>query len=290
MKIMAKFNAVLLSVFLVGLLIAGFVSHSMLHGNARDEVIRHAGIMMGGAMAIRGYTIREIKPLLVAQLEREFLPQTVPSYAATNNFHTLHKNNPQYMYKEATLNPTNPRDKAMDWESDIIWQFRNDAKLKQIVGERETPTGPSLYLARPIQITNEGCLACHSTVDRAPATMIELYGTANGFGWKRNEIVGSQIVSVPLSVPVAKANQAFVTFMASLVAIFAALFALINLMLRRMILRPVNAMAEIADKVSKGKLDVPEFETAGEDEISALSQSFNRMRVSLEKAMKMLGD
>jgi HAMP domain-containing protein len=290
MKIMAKFNAVLLSVFLVGLLIAGFVSHSMLHGNARDEVIKHADLMMSAALAIRGYTIREIKPLLVAQLDREFLPQTVPSYAATNNFHTLHKNNPQYMYKEATLNSTNPRDKAMDWESDIIWQFRNDAKLKQIVGERETPTGPSLYLARPIQITNEGCLACHSTVDRAPATMIELYGTANGFGWKRNEIVGSQIVSVPLSVPVAKANRAFVTFMASLVAIFAALFALINLMLRRMILRPVNAMAEIADKVSKGKLDVPEFDTRGEDEISALSQSFNRMRVSLEKAMKMLGD
>ena len=120
----------------------------------------------------------------------------------------------------------------MDWESDIIWQFRNDLKLKQIVGERETPTGPSLYLARPIKITNEGCLTCHSSVDRAPATMIELYGTANGFGWELNEIVGSQIVSVPLSVPVAKANQAFVTFMASLVAIFAALFALINLMLR----------------------------------------------------------
>jgi protein-histidine pros-kinase len=120
--------------------------------------------------------------------------------------------------------------------------------------------------------------------------MIRLYGTANGFGWKHNEIVGSQIVSVPLSVPVEKANQAFVTFMASLVAIFAALFALINLMLRRMILQPVNAMAEIADEVSKGKLDVPEFDTSGKDEIAALSRSFNRMRVSLEKAMKMLSD
>jgi protein-histidine pros-kinase len=117
---MAKFNAVLMSVFLVGLLIASFVSHSVLHGNARDEVIRHADLMMGAALAIRGYTIREIKPLLVAQLEREFLPQSVPSYAATENFHALQKNNPEYMYKEATLNPTNPRNKAMDWESDII--------------------------------------------------------------------------------------------------------------------------------------------------------------------------
>jgi HAMP domain-containing protein len=290
MKIMAKFNAVLVSVFLVGLLLAGFTSHNLLHSNARDEVIKHAGMMMEAALAIRGYTVREIKPLLAAQLEREFLPQSVPAYAATENFHALQKKNPEYMYKEASLNPTNPREKATYWESYIIMQFRNNPKVKQIVGERETPTGPSLYLARPIQITNEGCLTCHSTIDRAPATMIKLYGTANGFGWKHNEIVGSQIISVPLSLPLAKAKQASITFMASLVAIFAALFVLINLMLRRMILQPVNAMAEIADKVSKGKLDVPEFATDGKDEIAALSQSFNRMRVSLEKAMKMLSD
>ncbi len=290
MKIMAKCNAVLLSVFLLGLLIAGFTSYRMLQDNAREEVIRHAGMMMEGALAIRGYTIREIKPLLVPQLEHEFLPQTVPAYAATQNFRALQKNYPEYMYKEATLNPTNPRDKAMDWEGDIIMQFRNDANLKQVIGERQTPTGPSLYLARPIQVTNENCLACHGTVDRAPATMIKLYGTSNGFGWKHNEIVGSQIVSVPLSLPLAKANHTFITFMSSLVAIFAALFLLINLMLRRMIIQPVNAMVQIADEVSKGKRGVKEFDTSGEDEIAALAQSFNRMRVSLEKAMKMLGD
>jgi protein-histidine pros-kinase len=31
--------------------------------------------------------------------------------------------------------------------------------------------------------------------------MIAIYGTNNGFGWKENEIVGAQIVSVPMSVP-----------------------------------------------------------------------------------------
>ena len=142
MKIMAKFNAVLVSVFLIGLLVAGFTSYSVLHGNARDEVIRHAGIMMGGAMAIRGYTIREIKPLLSAQLKREFLPQTVPAYAARRNFHELQKNNPGYMYKEATLNPTNPRNRAMDWESDIIMQFRNGEKLEADCGRTPDADGP----------------------------------------------------------------------------------------------------------------------------------------------------
>ena len=33
--------------------------------------------------------------------------------------------------------------------------------------------------------------------------MLDLYGIANGFGWKMNEIIGAQIVSVPMTVPIA---------------------------------------------------------------------------------------
>lgn len=290
MTLTIKFNLALGLVFAVGLLIAGWVSHSVLHQNARDEVIKHADMMMQAALSIRGYTINEIKPLLANQMKEKFLPQTVPSYAATQNFNALHEKNPEYMYKEAALNPTNPRDRAVDWESDIIQQFRNSDELTRVVGERDTPTGRSLYLARPIKIENKACLNCHSTIDVAPKTMVKLYGTANGFGWKHNEIIGSQIISVPIAVAKEKADQAFTIFMGSLLAIFITLFILINIMLRKMIINKVNNISTIADHISKGDLNAPVFETQGKDEIATLSQSFNRMRISLEKAMKMLGD
>lgn len=290
MKLTLKFNLALGLVFVLGLTIAGMVSHSVLHQNARDEVIQHADMMMQAALSIRGYTINEIKPLLVSQMEQEFLPQTVPSYAATQNFNTLHQKNPEYMYKEAALNPTNPRDRAVDWESDIIQQFRNSETLDRIVGERDTPTGRSLYLARPIKIENKACLSCHSTVDVAPKTMVKLYGTANGFGWKHNEVIGSQIISVPISVAREKADHAFTIFMGSLVAIFVVLFILINIMLRMMVIDKVNKISTIADHISKGDVGAPAFDVQGKDEIATLSQSFNRMRISLEKAMKMLSD
>lgn len=290
MTLTIKFNLALSLVFAVGLIIAGMVSYSVLHQNARDEVIKHADMMMQAALSIRSYTINEVKPLLADQMEKKFLPQTVPSYAATQNFNALHEKNPEYMYKEAALNPTNPRDRAVDWESDIIQQFRNSEDLTRVVGERDTPTGRSLYLARPIKIENKDCLSCHSTIDVAPKTMVKLYGTANGFGWKHNEIIGSQIISVPISVAKEKADQAFTIFMGSLLAIFITLFILINIMLRKMIINKVNNISTIADHVSKGDLNAPVFETQGKDEIATLSQSFNRMRISLEKAMKMLGD
>jgi protein-histidine pros-kinase len=288
MRLTTKFNLVLLVIFTIGLGVAGYISHSVLHKHAQEEVLNHAGMMMEAALAMRGYTIKEIKPLLVGKMEKEFLPQSVPSYAATQNFNALREIHPEYTYKEAALNPTNPRDSATDWETDIIASFRNNPDIHEISGVRDTPIGKSLYYARPIRITQEGCLTCHSTIEAAPATMTRLYGTSGGFGWKLDEVVGSQIVSVPLSVPLAKAREEFNIFMISLVGIFGAIFVVINIMLNVIVVKRLRYMAHISDEISTGSLDIPDFESTGKDELSDLSRSFNRMRRSLEKAMKML--
>jgi Protein of unknown function (DUF3365) len=142
-------------------------------------------------------------------LDTEFHPQSVPAFAATEIFAYLREKFPNYFYKEATLNPTNPRNRATDWETDIINQFRGDAEHSEVSASRDTPNGISLFLARPIKVNNVSCLECHSTADKAPVEMIKLYGTANGFGWKLDDIIGAQIVSVPLAVPLQLAEAAF---------------------------------------------------------------------------------
>ena len=129
---------------------------------------------------------------------------------------------------------------------------------------------------------------CHSTPEAAPDTMIKLYGGSNGFGWKLDEVVGAQVVSVPMDVPIAQAQRAFVTFMATLVGVFLVIIIALNVMLRRIVIVPVTRMAAIADEVSHGKLHAETFASGGKDEIATLAGSFNRMRRSLEKAMKML--
>jgi HAMP domain-containing protein len=290
MRVTTKFNLVLCFVFALGLGAAGLVSYSVLHKHAQEEVLTNAGVMMEAALAIRGYTVKEIRPLLTLQMKREFLPQSVPSYAATQNFNTLREKYPQYTYKEAALNPTNPRDQATDWETDIIQAFRNNSDIKELSGIRTTPIGESLYYARPIKIKNKGCLTCHSSMDVAPATMLKLYGTSNGFGWKMEEIVGSQIVSVPLSLPLNKARKEFAVFMISLVAIFAVIFLVINIMLNQIVIKRVRDMAHVADEISTGNFEGSEFKISGKDEIADLNKSFNRMRRSLEKAMKLLDE
>ncbi|HET9156690.1 MAG TPA: DUF3365 domain-containing protein [Myxococcaceae bacterium] len=288
MGLRLKFNLVLVLVFGLGLGVAGALSRRILEANARDEVVRNADLMMGAALAVRSYTNRQITPQLELQLMRTFLPQSIPAYAATETFEALREQHPEYSYKEAVLNPTNPRDKPVEWEADIISQFRSDPQRKDFSGSRETATGRALYLARPIRITDPGCLRCHTTPDLAPPSMVKLYGTVNGYGWKQGETVGAQIVSVPMTVALEKANQAFRTFMVSLVLVFVVAFLALNLALSLLIIRPIIRMARSADQVSTGNLAVPEFALKGRGEIAILATSFNRLRRSLEKAIHLL--
>ena len=231
MGLRLKFNLVLLGVFLAGFGVAGYISHDMLFRHAREQVLAEARLVMEAALAVRGYTVAQVRPHLDSIMHEQFLPQTVPAYAATETLAELRKKYPNYNYKEATLNPTNPRDRASDWEADLVNNFRNRPDSKEITGQRDTPTGRSLYVAHPIRIESAACLPCHSTPGVAPPSMIKVYGNANGFGWKLNEVVGAQVVSVPMSVPLENANQAFRTFMVSLAGVFGAVFVVLNLVL-----------------------------------------------------------
>jgi protein-histidine pros-kinase len=288
MRLLLKFNLIFILIFLAGLTASAYVSRDLLRENAQQEIVEHARLTMEKAIAVRNYTNEQIKPLLETQMLYTFLPQSVPAYSATEVLNQLAKAFPDYSYKEATLNPTNPRDRAVDWEADIVGRFRAAADQKELIGERDTPLGRTLYIARPLRITNPACLVCHDTIERAPKTLIDKYGQANGFGWKLNEVVGAQVVSVPMSVPLARAEKTFRVFMVSLIGIFVAIGIVLNLMLWALVIRPVTKLSKLADRVSMGESGAPEFKARGRDEIGRLSESFTRMRRSLEQAMNML--
>ncbi len=288
MKLLLKFNLIFVLVFALGLAATAWVSRDLLRTNAEAEVVGNARLMMEKAMATRTYTTNQIAPLLQTQMKYDFLPQSVPAFAATEVLAEMRKSNPEFLYKEATLNPTNPRDRALEWEADLVNQFRGNPVLQEFVGQRDTPVGRSLYIARPIKITNARCLVCHSTPDAAPPSMIQKYGSTNGFGWNFNEVVGAQIVSVPMDVPLRRADQAFGVFMGMIVGVFAAIGLALNAMLWALVIRPVTRLSALADRVSLGELESEEFVVRSRDEIGVLSESFGRMRKSLQQAMKML--
>ena len=243
MGLRLKFNIVLIVVFLAGIAAAGGSRTSSCRGTPATRCSATRGLMMEAAFDARLHC-RPGEPAPAKQMDELFLPQTVPAYAATEIFNPLRKKYPEYGYKEATLNPTNPRNRAVDWEADVVNQFRNYADL-QGVRRRARHAHRAQPLHRPPDPDQQpGLPACHSTPSAAPPTMIKLYGEANGFGWKLNEIIGAQMVSVPMACR-SKRQRAFNTFMGSLAAVFVAVFVVLNVMLSLADLRPDPPMSRV---------------------------------------------
>ena len=287
MKLLLKFNLVLFILFVIGVAATAYVSRDLLQRNAREEIYENAKLLIGSALAVRAYTSTNIAPLLETQIRYEFRPEMVSAFSAIELLKNLRESNPEYknfLYREATLNPTNPANRAVDWESDIVSAFRNGALTAPSFGQRDTPNGRMLFVAMPLK-AGAACLRCHDTAERAPTTMIAKYGSANGFGWKVNEIIGAQIVQIPETFALARADATFRVFMGSLLGVLLAIMLTFNLLLWWMVIRPITKISVLADQVSLGAFNAPDFVARGRDEIGSLAMSLSRMRRSLVQAM-----
>jgi HAMP domain-containing protein len=288
-KLLAKFNLVLILIFGLGISLIAYFAYNFLMDNARQQVLQQAELMAASASATKDYTDQHVSSILekTPQHSSDFLAQTIPFSAANVTFKYLRSSYPDYVLREAALNPTNLDDRATEWEVDLINYFRNNPGQTQHVGERSTPTGLVLYVAAPI-VAAQGCLQCHTQPSIAPKAMIRHYGPDHGFGWKPNDIVGAQIVSVPMSVPVALADKGFHNLLISLGAIFMLTIVLIDLAMYFIVIRPLRRVSKSADLISKGEIDQPLLAVNGKDEIAEVTASFNRMHTSLIKAFEML--
>ncbi|CAH2602708.1 conserved protein of unknown function [Rhodovastum atsumiense] len=288
MSLRLKFNLVMVVAFLIGLGLAALLVNVLSQRTARQAVMSEAAIMMGQLDATIHYTDTQVSPLLERSLKVQFLPQAIPFFTAQQTFALMAKEFPDYSVRHPTLNPTNPTDRPLPWESEIIQTFIAQPTLSSLVSERQTPAGQILSYAQPVRVGDPSCLACHSTPQAAPPSMIDVYGSENGFGWKLNEIVGARVVSVPERVAQDRARQTLTSVMLGLSGVFAVMILLVNLLLHVAIIAPVRRITKVADEVSLGNMDAPEFDTGGRDEIGSLSRSFNRMRRSLAAALRML--
>ncbi len=291
LKLEAKFNIFLLIIFIVGAIVSGSLLFKVLEQSAENEVTTNAKLIVQTMNSVRDYTSSNIAPLLNPKLETEpaFIPETVPAFSATEVFQRLRKDEAyrNFFYKEATIDPTNLRDKADSFETKLVERFRNESGTKEISGFRDLPGGKVFYMAHPLTIKKESCLRCHSTPDRAPKSQITTYGSENGFNWKLGQVIAAQVISVPAEQVYENAQSALKLIMGILLAVFAAILLTVNYLLRKAVIRPIRQMAKTAEAVSLGHMD-NEFEHKSQDEIGLLARAFNRMKSSLEISMNLL--
>jgi hypothetical protein len=274
-------------VFLGALLVGGFGSYFALKSRAFDDAARESRLLLTTALAIRGYTIANVAPLLRENgTDPHFHAETVPSFAAQSVFDAVSSEDVAYTYREVALNPTSLDDLPVPFEIQLINAFRQNDALEERMGRWEFDGRELFYLARPIRIESEACLACHSTPDAAPPAMIARYGPNNGFGWQMGETVGIQIVTVPIEQEMKGAYELVLILTGGLLVIFLLAYALISGTIHRNVVVPLQALATRADDASVGADGGDPLPEEGAEEVRSLSRAIARLQTSLAKALR----
>lgn len=262
-----KFIVVLAIVFLSGILLSGVLLSSTAHRQAEQQVSAQATLLMEMVDAVRAYTNNQVQPLFTDRLDSSatFIRESIPSYAARESFEFLRKRSgfSDYFYKDATLNPTNSRDLANEFEAELVQKFRQNSDLQEMSGFHEVAGKNLFYVARPLAIKQQSCLECHSVPSRAPKSQLATYGADHGFGWQMNQIVATQTIYVPAEQVFQSYHHQLFLMMAVFAGIFAIVLLVINTLLNQMVIQPIVPMARLTQKITQDQYGANE---AGTDE------------------------
>ncbi|MGD1856164.1 MAG: DUF3365 domain-containing protein [Leptolyngbyaceae cyanobacterium] len=292
----AKFSVALLLVWLVvsGSTIAMLSQH--LNSHAEQAVRERATIVLTAMQSVRDYTRDHVQPLLKESKDvGAFVQESIPNFSARTVFADFQQQDDlleDFLYKEATPNPTNLDDLADTFEADIFSQLQQYVKNNQdepqvLSGYRSLDGKKLFYSARPLLMTDASCLECHGSAKNAPQYLLDMYGDRNGFNWQLNDVVAAQMVYVPADMIFNRGRQNLLTVTKTLLGILGAFFVVINLLLWRMVVKPLKVLTNTAKFVSScsiqaGQETYPQNQpleklTQRQDEPGQLARSFQYM-------------
>lgn len=272
-----KFSAFLTLLALVGCCLTFITLSNHLNNQAEEAVRERAQILLSSMQAARNYTRDNVQPMLeqnLAQDEDRFIPESIPNFAARKIFSDFRQHSGEFqdfLYKEAATNPTNPEDKADEFEAQLIAQMKiqrstvaeeSEAEAiaealstRKLSGYRTLKGEKLFYLARPLIMDDAKCLACHGRASDAPTYLLDMYGSEHGFNWQLNDIVAAQVMYVPAGRIFERSRQNLFTVTKSLLSIFGAIFLVMNLLLWRAVSRPLGILNKTAKQISGCSID-----------------------------------
>ena len=281
LNLSTRFTLILAAVFLVGILIGGTAHWRALQGRAQDEITTQGKLLIESMNAVRSYTSDNVRPLLADDLNasREFIPETVPAFSARSVFENFRAqvDFETYLYKEAALNPTSPADLADDFKAQLLRYMIAKKTTGEVNGYRALNQERLFYIARPLAIGSESCLECHGDPMDAPESLINTYGNQGGFGWEVGQIVATQIIYVPADEVFSAALRTFTLVMSVFVSIFALLTLLINFLLKRYVIQPVNILGGLSQKISADENFSEDLDSASLESVAARSDEMGKL-------------
>jgi diguanylate cyclase (GGDEF)-like protein len=239
MSARARLNFFLALTCLAVYCVSSAVLYRLMIADALGEARKESTLRMEMALAIRQYTIQEVRPLLEAAGLGDRAP-AVPAHAAIREMELLRDGHPEFRYREVALNPLSAANQAMGWQVDIIRAFQADPSLQEVeqVTDADAPSGPVLRIARAVRPTPD-CMACHGAPEQLPRPLAAQFGEQRT-PWAAGHVEAAQIVSVPMGERITRVRRIWCWYVGGLLVAFGAIFAVLNRLLKQMVVTPIE--------------------------------------------------
>lgn len=236
-----KFTALLLAIYVVSLSLLTVVTYLIVRENAIREAALTGRLYLATFSAVKHYIAEELRPVFYTALPGRFIVQGMSrSFVASHVALRVQKDLPNYQYKNASLNATNPLNDADDFEKKIIARFADNRQIKEWRGFRSLGGGEFYGLAVAGDTFTADCLVCHGRPEDAPAELRERYGKKRGYNVRAGDLIDATFVYIPIGVPLAEARK--------VVLIFVGLYLLFGTVILSIVIRRFSKLYNRTDE------------------------------------------
>jgi HAMP domain-containing protein len=289
MGIRAKFITIISVLSLLATIAIGCTSYVLSRQNALADA-KSKGEMLFNYIEASGTFFGKYQRPLVDELlvdKERFIPELMSRFVVKRmEYDIFAETQKGYQFKQATIDPLWPDNKADANELEIIEYFANNPNVKDKEGIIEKDGEQFFYAAKPVAVDKPFCLDCHSDPALAPKEQREIYGTENGYNWKMNEMVGTSMIYISVSEALATARASalkiFLIGIGSLLVTIACIWVFFD----RAVVGPIVRLSETSKNISIGKNLCDSVHSDAKDEIGVLANSIDRLRISVNKLLK----
>lgn len=255
-------------------------TYTLVAANVENLTNQQLALALDFDLAIREYVAQKIRPLMFTLIpDGEFKPETMStSYVARNIFNKVRTKSPDYIIKFSAENPRNPVNQAGPEELNMIRYFNNNPEKKVWTGGINL--GNKQYFAKFSAMRMErSCLRCHGKPADAPAELLEIYGSQASFYLPLGKVVGLDTIAIPKDkVTALFFNDAIHNFTLLGGGLFLLCISLVFIF-KFVITDRLSRITEhfVHTEERDGIVEIRPIEVGGRDEITTLTNNFNKL-------------
>jgi len=264
-----------------------YASYHFSVNNAVTEAKSKGALVFDYLDASRKYFKEHQRPKVFEILPRgEFVPELLSIFALTRGVSDeFQKKNPDYIFKQATVNPLHLANKADTDDLKIIDVFKQHPDMTEDEGRIIKNEQSYYFFAQPIKIGSAKCLRCHGDPQAAPKEQQDLYGIEHGYNWKVGDIASAYIVYVPLQKALIAAKRSAFKLVLLGAGGILVMMLILWIFFSMYVIKPISMLEQRATEISLGKNLSDPILTPSNDEIGSLARSVDRLRISVQKML-----